>query len=140
MKTIFLGGTCGNSKWRELLVSKLVDVGFPTERLFNPVVPDWTPECQVAEDTAKANAELNIFYLTSPEQDGNPISTYSNTEAIMALYDDPGRAVVVFDNTELTGHILKAQTKTEKDLRKRFPQGLILSSMSELVGFINAAR
>jgi len=44
---IFLGGTCATSTWREELMTKL-----NTERVeaFNPVVPDWTPECQAIED------------------------------------------------------------------------------------------
>jgi hypothetical protein len=38
--TVFLGGTCNNSKWRDILIPKL-KVSY-----FNPVVENWTPECQ----------------------------------------------------------------------------------------------
>jgi hypothetical protein len=133
---IFLGGTCGNSKWRDVLIAKLAALGIPTERLFNPVVPDWTTEHQAAENKAKKEAEFNLFYLASPEQEGNPVSTYSIVEAIMGLYDDPMRAIVVFDNEGYAKHALKALSKTEGDLRSRFPKGLIFSSMDELVSFL----
>lgn len=36
---IFLGGTCNESTWRDRVIKKLkIDY-------FNPVVEDWTPEC-----------------------------------------------------------------------------------------------
>jgi len=35
MKRVFLGGTCNNSKWRDVLIPRLkIDY-------FNPVVDDW---------------------------------------------------------------------------------------------------
>ena len=37
---VFLGGTCAESKWREKLIP-LLKCDY-----FNPVVDDWTPECQ----------------------------------------------------------------------------------------------
>ena len=40
---VFLGGTCAESKWRQKLIPKLkIDY-------FNPVVDDWTEECQKEE-------------------------------------------------------------------------------------------
>ena len=56
---IFLGGTCATSTWREELMTKL-----NTERVeaFNPVVPDWTPECQVIEDEHKKNDDIVLFH------------------------------------------------------------------------------
>ena len=42
-KRIFLGGTCNGSLWRNQIIPKL-KIDF-----FNPVVEDWTPECQEEE-------------------------------------------------------------------------------------------
>jgi hypothetical protein len=43
MKKVFLGGTCNGSTWRDSLVKSLkIDY-------FNPVVKNWTPECQAEE-------------------------------------------------------------------------------------------
>ena len=40
---VFLGGTCAKSTWRKELDEKLNQERLET---FNPVVPNWTPECQ----------------------------------------------------------------------------------------------
>lgn len=126
---VFLGGTCGNNNWRDKVIHDLEQEGISREMLFNPVVADWTAECQAAEDQAKSTAPVVVYYLASPQDQDNPNSTsaYSMVEATMALYDDPRRAVVVFDEEGLSGHVLKVMRKVEKDLRKRFPQGAILA-------------
>ena len=43
MVKVFLGGTCNNSTWRDTLIP-LLKIDY-----FNPVVDDWTPECQEQE-------------------------------------------------------------------------------------------
>ena len=59
--TTFLGGTCNNSTWRQELISQLSEnVDF-----FNPVVDDWTPECQAREDHAREEAKYVLFVITS---------------------------------------------------------------------------
>jgi hypothetical protein len=135
MVSIFLGGTVGNSNWRAPFIADLVSRGVPAEGLFDPVVPDWTPECQAAEDRAKATAQYNLFYITNPAQEGINVSAYSLVEAVMGLYDQPSNTVVVFDNTGYTGHVLKALTKIEKDLRKRFPNAFILENRDAALQF-----
>ncbi len=135
-KTIFLGGTCGKNNWREELIDKLQNEGVDTSPLFNPVVPDWTPECQAAEDEAKETSDLMVYYIADPKQEGNPISAYSMIEACMGLYDDPERTIVVFEGSGMVDHAKKAQEKTEKDFRNRFPEANILANFDELVQFI----
>lgn len=44
---VFLGGTCNNSTWRNELIP-LLNIDY-----FNPVVEDWTPECQAEEERQK---------------------------------------------------------------------------------------
>ncbi len=44
---VFLGGTCNKTTWREELIPLL------TIDYFNPVVKDWTPECQEIEKQQK---------------------------------------------------------------------------------------
>ena len=136
--SVFLGGTCANANWRPTFIEDLVSDGVPAETIFNPVVPDWTPECQAAEDTAKATAKYNLFYLCDPKQEGNPVSVYSLVEAVMGLYDQPSNTVVVFDNAGYTGQALKSLVKSEKDMRKRFPSGLIFGSRDEALDFLVA--
>jgi len=134
--SIFLGGTAANSTWRTSFTEELVAAGVSPDTIFNPVVPDWTPECQAAEDAAKATAKYNLFYLCDPKQEGNPVSVYSLVEAVMGMYDQPSNTVVVFDNAGYSGHALKSLTKSEKDLRKRFPNGLIFGSRDAALDFL----
>lgn len=134
--SIFLGGTCANSVWRTDFTSALIAAGVPAETIFNPVVPEWTPDCQAAEDAAKATAKYNLFYLCDPKQEGNPISVYSLVEAVMGLYDQPSNTVVIFENEGYSGHALKALIKAEKDLRKRFPNCFIFGSRDAALIFL----
>ena len=52
---VFLGGTCNNSTWRDELDS-IIQIN-----KFNPVVEDWTPECQAIEIDEKEN-KCNIHF------------------------------------------------------------------------------
>lgn len=44
---VFLGGTCAELTWREQLMPMLDKFNIT---YFNPVVDDWTEECQVIEN------------------------------------------------------------------------------------------
>ena len=52
---VFLGGTCATSTWREELQPMLDSEKVET---FNPVVPNWTPECQAEEDYHRATDDI----------------------------------------------------------------------------------
>lgn len=134
-KLVFEGGTVGENEWRRGFEERLTACGVPRSWLFNPVVPNWTPECQVREDEAKKIANVVLYVIADPKN-GTGISAYSLVEATMALYDDPKRAIVVFDKTGLEGHALKVVSKVERDLRDRFPVSYIFSSMEEAEGFL----
>lgn len=130
MINVFLGGTCANNNWREEFTAALIATGIPADTIFNPVLPpgvDWTQADADREHEAKATAKFNLFYIADPKQERNTFSAYSTCEAIMGLYDDPGAVVVVFDQTGMEGHALKAMKQIERDLIKRFPYGRIFN-------------
>ena len=55
---VFLGGTCNGSKWRDEIIPMLkIDY-------FNPVVPDWTPECQDEEKRQKKICKYQLYVIT----------------------------------------------------------------------------
>lgn len=58
MPKVFLGGTCNNSKWRNLLIPML-EIDY-----FNPVVDDWTPECQEREVEEREKADFVLYTIT----------------------------------------------------------------------------
>jgi len=64
---VFLGGTCNNSTWRDILIPKLDANNI---KYFNPVVEDWTPECKEIEDYEKHNMCDTHVYVITPKQTG----------------------------------------------------------------------
>jgi hypothetical protein len=71
MNKIFLGGTCNGSTWRDKLIP------FLTCPYFNPVVKDWTPECQAREISERESADI-VLYVITPKMTG----VYSIAEVI----------------------------------------------------------
>jgi len=57
-KKVFLGGTCNKSDWRDKLIP-LLDIKF-----FNPVVEDWTPECQDEEIRQREECDFCLYVIT----------------------------------------------------------------------------
>ena len=61
---VFLGGTCNESTWRDELIPNLrIDY-------FNPVVEDWTPECQAEEERQKNEICDVHLYVITPRMTG----------------------------------------------------------------------
>ena len=87
--TVFLGGTCNNSTWREELIPELERARV---KYYNPVVPDWTPECQEIENKVKNHPNtINFFQITS-----DMIGHYSIAEAVDSSNKKPGKTVFCF--------------------------------------------
>jgi hypothetical protein len=140
---LFLGGTVASNKWREGFIQNLLSRGVAHSAIFNPVAGDFNPalgrnnpdkwegELQQLEDEAKARPETITLFYIGDTKDGGGLSFYSNTEAIMRLYDDPERTIVAYDPTGIAAHLRKALDKTVKDLRKRFPDASIYSTLEE---------
>lgn len=61
---VFLGGTCGNTTWRDTIIPKL------KIQYFNPVVEDWTYDC-IAEEYRQKNELCDIhLYVITPQLKG----------------------------------------------------------------------
>ena len=59
MSKVFLGGTCNNTNWREKIISQI------KMDYFNPIVEDWTPECQQIEMEEKENkCDVHLYVIT----------------------------------------------------------------------------
>jgi hypothetical protein len=68
---VFLGGTCNESDWRERLIPMLrIDY-------FNPVVDDWTWECQQEEIRQRESCDY-VLYCITPKMTG----VYSIAEVV----------------------------------------------------------
>lgn len=92
---VFLGGTCNNSSWRSELIPMLCI------NYFNPVVEDWTPDCQ-QEEYRQKEQECNIhLYVITKEMTG----VFSIAEVIDSVHSNKETIFVVnpdgFDNRQL---------------------------------------
>lgn len=106
MKT-FLGGTCNGSTWRDELIPKL------TQEYFNPVVPDWTPEC-AAEELRQRDVCDVCLYVITPKMTG----VYSIAEVVDDSNKRPGKTVLTVlekdGDSSFTTHQLKSLVATAK--------------------------
>lgn len=60
---VFLGGTCADTDWREV-VKPMLAIPY-----FDPVVDDWTEECQKEEERQKEICGIHLYVLT-PQMEG----------------------------------------------------------------------
>ena len=73
MNRIFLGGTCAQTTWRDELIEKMSRDNYEAE-WFNPVVKNWTPECQENEENEKNNkCNVHLYVITYRFADYTPI-------------------------------------------------------------------
>lgn len=79
MNRIFLGGTCAETTWRDELIEGLKNYDC---EWFNPVVKNWTPECQAVEEDEKNNKCNVHLYVITPEM----IGVYSIAEIINSCW------------------------------------------------------
>ena len=76
---VFLGGTCANTTWRDDLMVLFDNAGI---EYFNPVVKDWTPECQTIEEDEKNNkCDVHLYVITK-----EMMGTYSIAEIIHSAH------------------------------------------------------
>ena len=84
---IFLGGTCNNSTWREEIIPYLKEKGI---NYFNPVVDDWTPECQIEEIKQRKNCDI-VLYTITPLMTG----VYSIAEVVDDSNKRPEKTILI---------------------------------------------
>lgn len=129
MKTkIFLGGTCNNSTWRETLIP-LLQIDY-----YNPVVPNWTPECQEEEICQRESCDWCLYVIT-PKMTG----IYSIAEAVDDSNKRPGKTLFCFlekdEDLEFTKHQIKSLVQTGKMIAVN--GGKVLNSLQEIADYVN---
>jgi len=91
---VFLGGTCNGSKWRDAFLNdqKSKDLGI---EYFDPVVKDWTEECQKREIYERENCDFCLYVIT-------PLMTgvYSIAEAVEDSNKRPAKTLFCFLSTD----------------------------------------
>ena len=126
--TVFLGGTCNDSTWREELIPQL------TINYFNPVVPDWNEESYKRELEARENSEFCLYVLT-PKMTG----VYSIAEVVDDSNKRPEKTVFCFlekdGDLEFDKHQLKSLVNTGKMVKAN--GATVLGSLTEVAEFLN---
>ncbi len=127
---VFLGGTCASSTWREELIPRLGD----TVETFNPVVPNWTPECQAEEDMHRETDDICLYVIT-PEGEG----FYSFVEVTDDSNKRPERTVLCVlmeaNGKKFEGHMAKCVLKTMKVVAKNGV--VVFDNLDDLANYLN---
>ncbi|MFW6219665.1 MAG: nucleoside 2-deoxyribosyltransferase domain-containing protein [bacterium] len=87
-KKVFLGGTCNGSKWREQFVDKISNMSID---YFNPVVDNWTEECQKEELRQREICDY-LLYVITPKIKG----VYSIAEVVDDSNKKPKKTIFCF--------------------------------------------
>ena len=125
---VFLGGTCAESKWRDYIIPKLKC------DYFNPVVDDWTPECQEIEEKEKEICDYHLYVIT-PKMKG----VFSIAEATNDSVHMGGRCVFCVtkeeDDRDWTEGELKSLKATGNLIAKN--GGKVVDTLDEVVEYLN---
>lgn len=128
---VFLGGTCGDSKWRDTITPLL------TKEVFNPVVADWTPECQQEEQKQRKECSI-VLYVITPKMSG----TYSIAEVIDDSNKRPKRTIFVGLKTDNGDKFSDSQWKSLQEVSKMVVRngGKSFDSLEDAAEYINGRK
>ena len=124
--TTFLGGTCSTSTWREELLAKLDS----KVKTFNPVVPDWTPECKAIEKQARAESRYVLFVLSK-----EMVGVFSVAEVVDCSNKYPKRTLFCFLPEDFEGHMLKSLKATAEMVQANGAK--VFNGLDEIAEFLN---
>lgn len=127
----FLGGTCGDSKWREEGLIPLLNDGV---EVFNPVVPDWNEEAYQKELKAREECKYCLYVLTPATP-----SSYSIAEVVDDSNKRPEKTIFVFLTEDcgksLEAYQVKAMGKIAKMVEANGAKSF--TSLEEVADFLN---
>ena len=130
MSKVFLGGTCNESVWRNELIPMLkIDY-------FNPVVEDWTPECQENEEREKKICDFHLYVIT-PKMKG----VFSIAEAVNDSMKLPARRCVFCvtkeeDDRDWSDGEMKSLDATAKLIQEN--GGVVFKNLDSVVVYLNS--
>lgn len=126
---IFLGGTCNNSTWRDQLMPMV------NASMFNPVVDDWTPECQQIEVEEKEN-KCNIhFYCITKEM----VGVFSIAEVMDSVYNKQKKTILQVIPDGFDKRQLKSLKAVVDLVNKRGGVAFIDSDLRKSADLLNAS-
>ncbi len=126
--TVYLGGTCNESTWRDDLI-KALKINY-----FNPVVEDWTPECQAEEIKQRKECDYCLYVIT-PKMTG----VYSIAEAVDDSNKRPEKTLFCFLSEDGIAEFTKGQIKSLNQVGRMVSEngGMIFGSLLSVAMFLN---
>lgn len=127
---VFLGGTCNGSHWRDQLIPML-RCGY-----FNPVVAEWTPECQAEEIRQREECDVCLYTIT-PKMTG----FYSIAEVVEDSIKRPGKTVLCVISEDDGLVFTAAQMKSLRAVGAMVENNTgrpPIDSLNDLAGFLNS--
>lgn len=128
MATVFMGGTCNGSTWREKLIELHPEIDW-----FNPVVDDWNEEAQKREIEARETCDY-VLYVITPKMTG----AYSIAEVVDDSNKRPQKtlflALTVDQGEIFTEGQIRSLDQVEKMVRAN--GGSVFGSLSQVGDFI----
>lgn len=129
-KMVFLGGTCNDTAWRDEITPKLKIT------VFNPIVKNWTPDCQEIEKQKRLEADFAL-YVISPKMTG----VYSIAEIVDDSNKRPDKTIFCFLKKDGNSSFDKGQIKSLESVGAMVSAngGKWVKSLDEVVTYINNA-
>ena len=138
---VFLGGTCAGTTWRNELEPLFNNAGID---YFDPVVEDWTPECQAIEEDEKNNkCDVHLYVITKEMMGSYSIAEIINSAWQAVLYGTTVNYIVfaVLDEGTWQKHQLKSFDAIMNMVKNIAPHNSItcyVKNMKELVEYFIA--
>lgn len=127
---VFLGGTCNESTWRDELISML-NIDY-----YNPVVPDWTPECMAEEIRQRETCDYCLYVIT-PQMTG----VYSIAEVVDDSNKRPEKTIFCFleNDNESNDYFSGGQVRSLNQVGKMVERngGKFLTSLEDVANYLN---
>jgi hypothetical protein len=127
MKKVFLGGTCGNSTWRDELMP-LLKIDY-----FNPVVKNWTKECQEIEEFQKEKLCNVHLYVITKEMSG----VFSIAEVIDSVHNKNVTTILIVNIDGFEGHQVKSLNAVVDLVNKRGGTAKVSSDIKDVADILN---
>lgn len=128
---VFLGGTCANTTWRDELIPLLQKRNID---YFNPVVEDWTEECQqIEEDEKNYKCNTHLYVITKEMMGTYSIAEIVHSAHLANMYGtsvDQVIFIVVDEGNDWEKHELKSFKATMKLVKDIAP-------INSIVGFVS---
>jgi hypothetical protein len=125
---VFLGGTCNNSTWRDKLIP-LLKIDY-----FNPVVDDWTPECQDEEIRQRELCDYCLYTIT-PKMTG----VYSIAEVVDDSNKRPEKTILCVLDEDDENSFSETQIKSLKQVKEMVKNNgaNVFDSLEDIASFLN---